>query len=55
MWCGASKRQNKLMPYERYAEVDLGHGCVIDKALWLQLQGKVKELDESRTQLFAAF
>ena len=46
----AGKRQSKLMPYERYAEVDLGHGCVIDKALWLRVQGKVKELDESRTR-----
>ncbi len=46
----ASKRQNKLMPYERFAEVELGHGCVIDKGLWRQVQDKVKELDESRAQ-----
>ena len=46
----ADKRQNKLMPYERYAEVDLGHGCVIDKGLWQQVQDKVKELDGSRAQ-----
>ena len=46
----ASKRQNKLMPYERFAEVELGHGCVIDEGLWRQVQDKVKELDESRAQ-----
>ena len=44
------KRQNKLMPYERYAEADLGHGCVIDEGLWQRVQDKVKELDESRAQ-----
>ena len=46
----ADKRQNKLMPYERYAEAKLGHGCVIDKGLWQQVQDKVKELDGSRAQ-----
>ena len=44
------KRQNKLMPYERYTEVDLDHGCIIDKELWQRVQAKVKELDESRAQ-----
>ena len=29
----ATKRQSKLMPYERYTEVKLGHGCVIDEGL----------------------
>ena len=38
------------MPYERYTEVDLDHGCVIDKGLWQRVQDKVKELDESRAQ-----
>ena len=46
----ADKRQNKLMPYERFTEVELGHGCVIDKGLWQKVQDKVKELDESRAQ-----
>ena len=50
----ADKRQNKLMPYERFAEVELGHGCVIDKELWRRVQDKVKELDESRAQLNTA-
>ena len=45
-----SKRQNKLMPYERFAEVALEHGCVIDEGLWQMVQDKVKELDESRAQ-----
>ena len=46
----AGKRQNKLMPYERYTEVELDHGCVIGKDLWQRVQDKVKELDESRAQ-----
>ncbi len=46
----AGKRQSKLMPYERYTEVKLGHGCVIDESLWQKAQDKIKELDESRTQ-----
>ena len=48
------KQQNKLMPYERYTEVKLKHGCVIDKELWQRVQDKVKELDESRAQLNTA-
>lgn len=44
------KRQSKLMPYECYTEVELEHGCVIDKELWQKVQNKIKELDESRTQ-----
>ena len=46
----ADKRQNKLMPYERFAEVELGHGCVVDEGLWHKVQDKVRELDESRTR-----
>ena len=46
----ADKRQNKLMPYERFVEVELEHGCVIDKGLWHQVQDKIKELDGSRAQ-----
>ena len=46
----AGKRQSKLMPYERFTEVELEHGCVIDKGLWQQVQDKVRELDESRAQ-----
>ena len=50
----AGKRQNKLMPYERFTEVELTHGCVIDKRLWQQVQDKVKELDNSRAQFHSA-
>jgi DNA invertase Pin-like site-specific DNA recombinase len=32
------KPQNKLMAYERFEEIDLPHGCVIDKKLWDQVQ-----------------
>ena len=46
----AGKRQSRLMPYERYTEVKLDHGCVIDESLWQRVQDKIKELDESRTQ-----
>ena len=45
-----NKRQHKLMPYERFAEVELEHGCVVDKELWQRVQAKVKELDNSRAQ-----
>ena len=46
----AGKRQSRLMPYERYTEINLGYGCVINEGLWQQVQDKVKELDGSRTQ-----
>ena len=46
----AGKRQSKLMPYERFTEVELSHGCVIDEGLWRRVQDKVKELDGSRAQ-----
>ena len=46
----ANKRQNKLMPYERYVEVKLAHGCVVDEGLWQRVQDKIKELDNSRAQ-----
>ena len=44
------KRQNKLMPYDRYVEVSLSHGPVIDKDLWERVQGKIKRLSESRAR-----
>ena len=46
----ADKRQNKLMPYERYVEIKLAHGSVVDEELWQKVLDKVKELDESRAQ-----
>lgn len=39
-----SKKESKLMPYERYAEVDLPHGCLIDLELWNLVQEKVKRI-----------
>ena len=44
----ADKRQSRLMAYERYTEIKLEHGCVINKGLWQMVQEKVKELDKSR-------
>lgn len=32
------KNQKKLMPYEKYEEVELPHGCVVDKKLWDEVQ-----------------
>ncbi len=37
------KIQHKLLPYEKYAEIDLPHGCVIDLALWDLVQKKLIE------------
>lgn len=37
------KIQHKLLPYEKYAEIDLPHGCVIDLDLWDQVQKKLVE------------
>lgn len=42
------KRQSRLMAYERYTEVELQHGSVIDVGLWQMVQDKVKDLDKSR-------
>ena len=36
------KNQDKLMPYDRYAEIDLPHGCVIDMDLWNEVQKTIK-------------
>ena len=41
----ADKRQNKLRPYERFVEVELAHGSVVDEGLWQRVQDKVKELE----------
>ena len=46
----ADKRQNKLMPYERFTEVKLKHGCVINAELWQKVQDKIKELNKLRAQ-----
>lgn len=42
-----SKPQDRLQPHERYQEIDLPHGAVIDRDLWTQVQKKVAELASS--------
>ena len=42
------KIQEKLMPYDRYAIVDLPHGCVIDKTLWDKVQKTVTRISNIR-------
>ena len=44
------KRQHKLMPYDRYAEIIFNYGCVVDKDLWDKVQEKVKQMDELKTK-----
>mgnify|MGYP000320944030 CR=1 FL=1 len=44
------KRQEKLMPYNRYIEVDLPHGSVIDESLWQRVQDKIKEIKNSKAK-----
>ena len=38
------------MPYERFTEVKLKHGCVINAELWQKVQDKIKELNKLRAQ-----
>ena len=38
------------MAYERYVEVRLPHGCVVDEELWQRVQNKIKELDGTRSK-----
>ena len=44
------KRQNKLMPYDRYAEISFDYGCVIDEKLWNKVQEKVNTMDQLKTK-----
>lgn len=39
-----AERQDRLMAYDRYAAVDLPHGCVIDRKLWDTVQHTVKRI-----------
>lgn len=41
------KPQDRLPENERYEEIDLPHGCLIDMNLWNQVQKKVTELSNS--------
>ena len=36
------KEQQRLMPYDRYAEVELPHGCLIDITLWQKVQKTIQ-------------
>lgn len=44
------KRQNKLMPYERFTEVQFDYGYVIERDLWDKVQAKIIEMDNSRAK-----
>lgn len=44
------KRQNKLMPYDRFTEIQFDYGCVVDQKLWDKVQAKVMEMDNSRAK-----
>ena len=44
------RKQSKLMPYDRYVEVSLPHGSVIDEKLWDQVQVKIKSIAGSRAK-----
>ena len=44
------KNQSKLMPYDNYAEIELPHGCVVDRELWGQVQETVKRLAGNKTK-----
>ena len=52
------KKQDKLMAYDRYQEIDLPHGSAIDIALWNKLQRVVAEVsgnmikDKSSTRTY---
>ncbi len=42
------KNQKKLMPYEKYAEVDLPHGRVINLDLWNQVKDTIKRISGNK-------
>lgn len=42
--------QDKLMPYDRYAFVDLPHGCIIDKGLWDQTQDTIRRISGNKNK-----
>lgn len=44
------KRQSKLMPYDRYTEVDFDYGCVIDEKLWDEVQEKIQKMEGARVR-----
>lgn len=38
------KDQSKLMPYDRYAEIELPHGCLLDIGLWQRVQATIESV-----------
>lgn len=38
------KNQSRLMPYDRYAVIDLPHGTVIEAGLWAEVQSTVQRI-----------
>ena len=42
------KKQDKLMPYDRYTVIDLPHGCLIDKNTWEETQKAVSKAFSNR-------
>lgn len=38
------KNQDRLMPYERYQEIELPHGEIIDRELWEKVQERVEQI-----------
>lgn len=44
------RNHKKLMPYERYAEVDLPHGRVVSLELWNQVQDTVKRISGNKNK-----
>nr|BFD65123.1 recombinase family protein [Bdellovibrio sp. HAGR004] len=42
------KNQKKLMPYEKYEEVELPHGCVVDKKLWAEVQKTIGKVSSDK-------
>lgn len=44
------KPQQKLLPYDKYKEIDLPHGCVIDIDLWNSVQATLSQIAGKNTK-----
>ncbi len=42
------KETNLLMPYDRYAEIELNYGCLVDTNLWQQVQAMIAKIKGSK-------
>ncbi len=45
-----NKNQQKLLPYEKYKEIELPHGCVIDLSLWNSVQSTLAQTAGNKTK-----